>query len=308
VTVARISGTAQSIAVGEFHSCVIAAGIVQCWGRNFLGQTGIGSASTSVTTPTAVSTTLSGVQAIAAGAFHTCAIYSGQVYCWGYNSSYQLGYYNSSGTTNYETAPSSLYPVSMSNPLKTSSNTSSALIATALTAGAYHTCAIVRGGAGSSTSNITSTGSWVECWGYNGFGQLGNCTTTNSIQTQIVSPAYSACANGSTSATLLQGASQIAAGNNHTCAIVSGSIQCWGYNYNGQLGNNSTTNSSFATSMIGSSGGSSLMSGVQDLIAGGYFTCGLLNGGVQCTGLNSSGELGNNSTSNSLMPVNVIGF
>lgn len=95
-------------------------------------------------------------------------------------------------------------------------------------AGDAHTCALKNG--------------TVWCWGANGYGQLGNGTTTASSTPVQVS--------GITTATA------VAAGGNssigHSCALLdSGTVQCWGVNSSGQLGNGTTNGSATPVPVIG---------------------------------------------------------
>src|SRR6185295_3701312 len=93
-------------------------------------------------------------------------------------------------------------------------------------------------------------------------------------------------------------------GYSHTCVVANGGAQCWGFNDSGQLGNDSTANSSVPVQVLG------LASGVQAITAGScsYHTCALVNGGVRCWGFNIHGQLGNNSTADSHVPVPVSGL
>jgi alpha-tubulin suppressor-like RCC1 family protein len=89
--------------------------------------------------------------------------------------------------------------------------------ATAISAGAYHTCAVRSDGA-------------AYCWGDNIFGEIGNGTTTNSTTPVPVTGITTAVA--------------IDAGGYHTCTLLtSGAAYCWGDNREGQLGNGTTTDS-----------------------------------------------------------------
>jgi alpha-tubulin suppressor-like RCC1 family protein len=148
--------------------------------------------------------------------------------------------------------------------------------ATAIAAGQNHSCAIVNGG--------------VKCWGYNYYGQLG----TGSFTSSSLVPA---AVNGLTS-----GVTAIATGSNHSCAIVNGGVQCWGWNGLGQLGNNSSVDSSIPVQVSG------LTSGVTAIAAGYYHTCAIVNGVAKCWGANIYGNLGNGSSSSSLVPVQVSGL
>src|ERR1039458_9127512 len=95
-------------------------------------------------------------RALSAGGDDTCALLAGgSVDCWGDNAHGQLGIGTSSGpaTCNGEPCTATAVPVR------------GIAHATAIAAGGSQTCALLAGGS-------------VECWGYNGYGQLGVGTSS----------------------------------------------------------------------------------------------------------------------------------
>ncbi len=143
----------------------------------------------------------------------------------------------------------------------------------AVSAGFDHTCALTTGGG-------------IKCWGYNGVGQLGNGTITESHTPVDVSGFTSGVAAVSVD-----------------CALTTvGGVKCWGWNDLGQLGNGTSSGPQLC---IGGHACSStpvdvsgLTSGVAAVSVGVYHTCALTTGGgVKCWGANSAGELGNGTSS-----------
>ena len=102
----------------------------------------------------------------------------------------------------------------------------------------------------------------------------------------------------------------ISAGDSHTCALGrggGGGVSCWGDNGRGQLGNNSTTKSLVPVAVPGLAGVTAISAGGNCVL--GSHTCALVRGGgVTCWGDNGEGQLGNNATTRSLVPVAVPGL
>jgi alpha-tubulin suppressor-like RCC1 family protein len=255
------AGVAASVAAGSYHTCAVTpTGGVMCWGRNDRGQLGDGT-TTNRWTPAPVTGLSVAVAAVTAGRHHTCALTTGGgVVCWGYNSDGQLG----DGTTAQHLTPVPVGGLGSG--------------VAAIAAGAYHTCALTTGGG-------------VVCWGANGYGQVGDGTTTPRPTPTAVSG-------------LGSGVAALAAGRMHTCALTNaGSVKCWGYNASGQLGDGTTTNRSTPTGVSG------LGNGVVAVAAGEGHSCALTtDGAVLCWGFNMYGQLGDGSAIDRSIPASVIGL
>lgn len=205
--------TVKAISSGYWYTCVIASdNKVYCWGSNSYGQLGNGSITNS-RTPVAVDT--SGllnnktIVSISAGVYQACAIDSdGKAYCWGLNSSGQLG----NGSTTDSSVP---VAVDMSGALYNKTIKS-------ISKGRYSTCVIASDDNG-------------YCWGNNYAGQLGSSGP---------SPTLSPTAINTSGALYNKTIKSITASDSNTCVIASDdNAYCWGGNYSGQLGINNSTGS-----------------------------------------------------------------
>lgn len=206
------------------------------------------------------------VKQVSLGWEHSCALLSnGDVRCWGSASHGQLGYGNTNDIGDDEPA-SSAGPVPLSGP------------ATQIAAGYFHTCAILQGGL-------------VQCWGRNDSGQLG-LGHTDSIGDDETATSAGTVDLGDT-------ATQIAAGESHTCAVLqSGNVRCWGKNLNGELGYGNMIDVGDdevpRTTGVVDVGGVA----VNHLSAGRLFTCVSTMFNSYCFGWNNDGRLGYGHTMN----------
>ena len=147
--------------------------------------------------------------------------------------------------------------------------------------------------AGSAHSCALSTSGGMYCWGHNQLGQLGDGTNVQRNAPVGVM-------------TMENGVIAMAAGNEHTCALtVAGTVKCWGYNYNGQLGIGIGSNSGSLTPVTVTG----LSAEIVAITAGYSHTCALsAAGGVWCWGFNDYGQLGDNTTVSHNAPVAVSGL
>jgi alpha-tubulin suppressor-like RCC1 family protein len=151
------------LAAGLSSTCVLQnTGQAQCFGYNAGGRLGVGATTTPIgpTTLCAVysgtcTTPLANISNISMGEVHGCAVVSGGlVKCWGKSDHAQLGDGITSG-------------VVVSTASVTASGISTAI---SVTAGAYHTCALLSDGT-------------VKCFGWNSSGQVGNNASGGDVLT-----------------------------------------------------------------------------------------------------------------------------
>jgi alpha-tubulin suppressor-like RCC1 family protein len=241
---------------------------------------------------------LKGVRQADAGSSHTCAVRTdGTVWCWGSNDRGQLG----DGTTVDRTRP-----VRVRNLTK----------AVQVVAGYAHTCALRSNGTvwcwGGNSAGDLGDGTYTDratpvrvsnlngavavsggshhtcatrfsgtlwCWGWNVGGVLGDGTTvwrTTPVRVKGLTGVVQASTDG----------------NAHTCALVSGgTVQCWGYNVSGQVGDGTTTDRYLPVAVQG------LPGPVTQVETGLLFSCARrADGSVWCWGQNDFGALGDGST------------
>jgi hypothetical protein len=218
----------------------------------------------------------SSVVSIAAGYRHTCVVLDGgRVSCWGYSLVGQLG----NGRTDHIGDE----PGEMGRNL-TPVNLGRGRTATALTAGAGHTCALLDNEA-------------VKCWGSGYSGQLG----TGRRDTIGDEPGEMGKNLARVDLGRGRTATAIAAGFVHTCALLDNrAVTCWGGGYDGQLGNGGRDDIGDQPGEMGRNlAPVDLGTGrtAHAISAGGFHTCALLDDGtVKCWGAGYDGQLGNGST------------
>ncbi len=302
------------IAAGWAHTCALTkSGAVMCWGYNKNGELGNGKTVDS-SVPVEVSGFSAGAVSIGTKEDHVCAvtIEGGAVKCWGYNEFGQLG----DGTH-----------ISRSVPVEVQGLTGKAA---AVAAGERHTCVLTEAGG-------------VQCWGNNEFGQLGYDQEAFERLTPVIVPELQSgviglsAAGGQTCAlrtggavlcwgnnkygqlgdgtseirrspvaieSLGQGVARVVAGWNHTCAVMgNGEVKCWGWNYYGQLGDETKAAQSRPVSVR------RLMEDAADVALGRTHTCAVTTaGGVKCWGRNESGQLGDGTNLDSIVPLSIVGL
>jgi alpha-tubulin suppressor-like RCC1 family protein len=261
-----------AVAAGSSHSLALCGdGTLAAWGRNDLGQLGNNS-TTNSSVPVVITNSgvLSGktVVAISAGYYHNLALCSdGTVAAWGQNTYGQLG----DGTNTNSSVPVAV----------TTAGGLSGKSVSGIAAGYYHNLAQCTDGS-------------LVAWGRNTYGQLGNNLTTDSSAPVAIS--RSGVLSG-------RAVTQFAAGSDHSLVMCSdGSLAAWGRNNNGQLGEGSGLNSMVPIEVDSTD----VLAGkiVTSISVGGGHNLALCSDGTLAAfGRNTSGQLGDGSTTNRGFPM-----
>ena len=242
----------------EFACALGPDGGAWCWGANDAGQLGNGS----IGTPGIGAARVDGhlFTQISAGARHVCGVQADNtVWCWGNGAQGQLGTGDTKGSAmpvmvGMLTAPGDR-PLALGNDF---------------------TLAL-----GTKDSKSPSS------WGGNLFGQLGNGTNGDAPSPGPLS--------GLTTATVgLTGTLYSGSTAEHACVSIGDSLQCWGANVFGELGNNSTGDSNNPILILdGKADTTKVAPGAHSVAVGGRHTCAItVKGDVMCWGANHRSQLG----------------
>lgn len=271
----------KKVSAGYDHACAITSNSdLYCWGRNGRGQLG-NNTTTDSSTPVEVSAgdmPQGDIKDVSVGFYYSCAIASDdRPYCWGANNNGQLG-----------------------NGTDTDSITPSAVVAGGVLSG--KTLRKVSAGVGpytaTGTTCVVASDNWVYCWGQNyHWGTAGAPSSSNDVGDGW---GVSRPVSVSTGAMSGRSISEVSVGSGHACALASdnGRVYCWGSGSNGQKGNG-LTSSSYQPALVQDVG-----EVIIDIAAGSYNGCALTSSKkIYCWGWRD--KLGNGSSSNSIVPVEV---
>ena len=277
----------------ELHACVLHEDqTISCWGGGGWGTLGQGD-TTKHSVPVKVPRITDAV-AVSAGRWHTCALHSdGSVSCWGDNSDGQVG------------ADTRKYPAYSPYRVPGLSDV------VAISAGSYHNCAVHRGGD-------------ISCWGQSypvtdsgperftppeAFTSV-SVGTGRSCARSVAGGVY--CWNPGQSpavATRVENLTEVvdvSVGDRNTCVLhLDGGVSCWGDNEAGEVGDGTTTPRRQPQRVEGISNAVavSLSWGSEDSTA---HACALrADGSAVCWGGNETGQLGDGTNQNRLVPTSV---
>lgn len=287
----------QKSSSGPKRTCAIVNYKVYCWGINGYGQLGDGRylGTGSIENASIIDSVIpvkvrqdpgvlagKNIEKMFIAQWHTCVLSTdGLMYCWGRNNFGQLG----DGTTT-----DSPVAIQVGGAL-------AGKVITDIGGTRDVSCAIAEGK--------------IYCWGSNSSGTTGRNTASGNTTTPSLVTA------GNTSSTLPTNYTATALSTSGSrswlmCAIAGGKAYCWGQNTIGSVGDNTTTQRNLPTKVFdgGVLAGRTVTAISQDGYysdpSGGYaHVCVIASGAVFCWGENGSGQLGNNSTTDSRVPVAV---
>ncbi len=241
------ANAANNMSGGYGHSCAIKNDSVYCWGWNFYGQLGLGH-NENATGAKRVADLPGKALHVSTRKTHTCAITTEGTYCWGKDTFGTLGI----GERGHRNLPTKLkFPEGSQ--------------VTDISAGDIHTCAVVDGG--------------VMCWGWNYSCALGKTSCAGgqpSTEDMELSPRW---VDGLPAGS---GATKVVATDSHTCAMVRGGLQCWGWNIYSKLGNTIDDMNYYPLPQWVRWMGENTK--VTDVSAGENFTCAVQRGDLLCWG------------------------
>lgn len=324
------NGNVTKVSAGGTNTCAIESGVLYCWGSGSVGQLGNGRYTQS-NFPSKVSAANGfdnngQVTDVWAGGYVTCAIESGEAFCWGANGLGVVGNGTTTGTGSHPNVPRKV----VANG--DFANSGVTAITVGLTACAVEAGELFCWGAGSSgqmgngslnqsntrpvkvgagsdgfvNNNVTSVSNAgilvcavrlgaMYCWGNNGYGNGGVGVQV----TQQTSPRKVSAVNGMTNAAVTS-----ASVGNASCVVDAGIVYCMGINYYGMVGDG-TTMQRLSPTLVSATGGMANNGSVTMVSAETFHACALELGSVFCWGQNDKGQMGNGTTGgNQLSPQN----
>ena len=283
--------------IGHSYCALLNSGGVDCWGSGQNGELGNGSYANS-TTPTPVSGVggsgmLSGVVSLIGGDVEAyCALLtSGEVDCWGNGFNGDLG----------DGQP---HPLGSATPVQVEGAGGTGIlsgVSSLASDGTGYCAALTSGGA--------------DCWGYGYDGELGNGTFYTAGDDGSATPVQVQGVGGVgtlTDVAALTGGGADGLYGFYCAVLTSGGVDCWGYGYDGELGDGvfHTTGGHFGSAtpvQVQGVGGVGTLTGVASLVSDNRGFCALLaSTSVDCWGLGSGGQLGDNNFADSATPVQVV--